>query len=221
MSYSTTDRANLSTVPDVRKQRADGERTRQAIVCKAVSLATVHGLEGLSIGDLAHALAMSKSGVYAHFGSKQELQLAAVREAAQIFEREILEPARAAPAGLGQLVAFCDAFVGYLERRTFPGGCFFAGAALEMGARPGPVKDEITAFQERVMGTIRQFVVTAIEHGELPPDEDPDALTFEVHGLILAANAHFVLSDDPAALAFASTVARRRLNVATTDTPAA
>ena len=123
-----------------RRPRADGERTRSAILRAAASLATVDGLEGLSIGHLAAAIGMSKSGLYAHFGSKQELQLATVQEAGRIFASEVVQPALAAPAGLAQLAAVCEAFFEHLQRRTFPGGCFFASAALEMGTRPGPVR---------------------------------------------------------------------------------
>ncbi len=130
-----------------RRPRADGERTRSAILRAAASLATVDGLEGLSIGHLAAAIGMSKSGLYAHFGSKQELQLATVQEAGRIFAGEVVQPALAAPAGLAQLAAVCEAFFEHLQRRTFPGGCFFAGAALEMGTRPGPVKESVAAFQ--------------------------------------------------------------------------
>ena len=101
----------------------------------------------------------------------------------------------------------------HLLRRTFPGGCFFAGAVLEMGTRPGPVKEEIAAFQREFIGIIRQFVVAAVEQHELPADEDPDALTFELNGVILAANASYVLREDPAALDLARTVVRRRLGV--------
>jgi AcrR family transcriptional regulator len=194
-------------------KRADGERTRAAIVHAAVSLATVDGLEGLSIGDLAHALDMSKSGVYAHFGSKQELQLATVDEAGRIFRSEVIEPALAAPPGLAQIVAVCDAFFDHLARRTFPGGCFFAGAVLEMGTRPGPVKEEIAAFQSEFAGVIRGFVVAALERRELPADELPDALTFELNGIILAANANYVLREDPAVLDLAKTIVRRRLGI--------
>ena len=197
---STTDRAILSRWPSERKPRADGERTREAIVREAVSLATVDGLEGLSIGNLAGALDMSKSGIYAHFGSKQDLQLATVDEAGRIFQAEVIEPALAAAPGLAQLVAVCDAFFDHLMRRTFPGGCFFAGAVLEMGTRPGPVKERIAAFQSGFTALIRQFIVTALEQHELPADEDPDALTFELNGIILAANTNFVLREDPAAL---------------------
>jgi AcrR family transcriptional regulator len=200
-------------VPTDRKQRADGIRTREAIVREAVALATVDGLEGLSIGNLAHALDMSKSGIYAHFGSKQDLQLATIDEAARIFQAEVIDPALAAPAGLDQLIAVCDAFFDHLARRTFPGGCFFAGAILEMGTRPGPVKEQVAAFQDGFSALIRQFVVTAIAAGDLPDDEDPDALTFELNGVILAANANFVLRQDPAALELAKQVVRRRLTV--------
>jgi len=196
-----------------RKSRADGERTREAIVREAVSLATVDGLEGLSIGDLAGALDMSKSGVYAHFGSKQDLQLATVDEAGRIFQAEVIQPAVGAAPGLAQLVALCDAFFDHLERRTFPGGCFFAGALLEMGTRPGPVKEQIAAFQNGLSALIRGFIVTAIEQRELPADEDPDELTFEINGIILAGNASFVLRDDPAVLNTAKNVVRRRLGI--------
>src|ERR1043166_3434313 len=122
-----------------RHPRADGERTRGAILRTAASLATVDGLEGLSIGNLAAAIGMSKSGLYAHFGSKQELQLATVDEASRILQEEVVQAALAAPPGLERLVAVCDAFSDYVERRLPPSGCFYAAAALEMGTRPGPV----------------------------------------------------------------------------------
>jgi AcrR family transcriptional regulator len=202
-----------------RRQRADGERRREAIVREAVSLATVDGLEGLSIGNLADGLGMSKSGVYAHFGSKQDLQLATVDEAERIFRAEVIEPATAAAPGLGQLLAVCDAYLDHLARRTFPGGCFFAGAVLEMGTRPGLVKERIAAFQSGLTALIRGFVVTAIDQHELPADEDPDALTFELNGIILAANSSFVLHDDPQVLALPRNLVRRRLGIRSPAAP--
>jgi AcrR family transcriptional regulator len=168
-------------------------------------------LEGLSIGNLADRLGMSKSGVYAHFGSKQELQLATVDEAERIFRLEVIEPALAAPPGLGQLVTFCDAYLDHLARRTFPGGCFFAGAVLEMGTRPGPVKERIAAFQTTMSALIHGFVVEAIGQQELPAQENADALTFELNGIILAANSNFVLHDDPAVLELPRDLVHRRL----------
>ena len=183
-----------------RRPRADGERTRSAIFRAAASLATVDGLEGLSIGNLATAIGMSKSGLYEHFASKQELQLATVQEAGRIFADEVVQPALAAPAGLAQLAAVCEAFFEHLQRRTFPGGCFFAGAALEMGTRPGPVKESVAAFQAGFVDLLRGFAATAIAQHELPAGEDPDRLAFELNGIILATDANFVLHDNPAVL---------------------
>jgi len=194
-------------------RRPAGQRTHAVILREAVSLATVHGLEGLSIGELAGALSMSKSGLYAHFGSKQDLQLATVEEAERIFREEVIEPGLAATAGVPQLLALCDAFFAHLERRTFPGGCFFAGAVLEMGARPGPVNERVADFQRSFSGLIRELVVTALDSGQLPNDEDADQLAFEVNGIILAANTNFVLTQDPAALEVARQVVRRRLHI--------
>ena len=198
-----------------RRPRADGERTRSAILRAAASLATVDGLEGLSIGHLAAAIGMSKSGLYAHFGSKQELQLATVQEAGRIFADEVVQPALAAPPGLAQLAAVCEAFFEHLRRRTFPGGCFFAGAALEMGTRPGPVKEAVAGFQAGFVDLLRGFAATAIEQNQLPPGEDPDQLAFELNGICLAADANFVLHDNPAVLDLARQVARRRLGLGT------
>jgi AcrR family transcriptional regulator len=196
-----------------RRPRADGERTRSVILRAAASLATVDGLEGLSIGNLAAAIGMSKSGLYAHFGSKQELQLATVQEAGSIFAEEVVQPALAAPAGLARLEAVCEAFFEHLQRRTFPGGCFFAGAALEMGTRPGPVKEAVAGFQAGFVDLLRGFAATAIEQNQLPPGEDPDQLAFELNGICLAADANFVLHDNPAVLDLARQVARRRLGL--------
>ncbi len=197
-----------------RRPRADGERTRSAILHAAVSLATVDGLEGLSIGNLATAIGMSKSGLYAHFGSKQDLQLATVDEAGRNFAEEVIQPALAAPAGRAQLEAVCEAFFQHLQRRTFPGGCFFASAVLEMGTRPGPVKEAVAAFQTGFVELIRGFAATAIEQHELPPGEDPVQLAFELNGIILATDANFVLHDNPAVLDLARQVVRNRLGLA-------
>jgi AcrR family transcriptional regulator len=196
-----------------RRPRADGERTRAAILRAAASLATIDGLEGLSIGNLAAATGMSKSGLYAHFGSKEELQLATVEEAGRILAEEVAEPASAAPPGLAQLVAVCEAFFDYLQRRVFPGGCFFAAAALEMGTRPGPVKKRVAALQAGFAALIRGFAATAIEQHELPAHEDPGRLAFELHGIMLAADTGFVLHDDPAVLNLARQIVHQRLGL--------
>lgn len=194
-------------------KRPAGITTRAAILDTAVSLATVDGLEGLSIGTLAGALDMSKSGLYAHFGSKEQLQLATVEEAARIFRSEIIDPAQEEALGVPRLVALCDAFFDHLERRRFPGGCFFAGATLEMSARPGPVRERLADFQGFLVARIRDLVAEAMELGQLAEGEDPDELSFELNGIILAANASFVLSPDGGTLALARRVVRRRLGV--------
>jgi AcrR family transcriptional regulator len=199
-----------------RKPREDGLRTRKAILHESVSLATVEGLEGLSIGGLAQALGMSKSGLYAHFGSKQDLQLATIDEAERIFDVEVIAPASAvADEGLPQLAAICDLFFAHLRRRTFPGGCFFASAILEMGTRPGPVKERISRFQQRFVGLIFGFAQRAQELGQIPTDEDLTILVFELNGVILAANANFVMTDNAMALDIARCAVRRRLGITT------
>ena len=102
--------------------------------------------------------------------------------------------------GLPRLVAVCDLYFEHLRRHTFPGGCFFASAVLEMGTRPGPVKERVGSFQQRFTGLILQYALQAQELGQLPADEDIRLLVFELNGIILAANANFVMTDDPAAL---------------------
>jgi AcrR family transcriptional regulator len=196
-----------------RRQRADGERTRGAILRGAASLATVDGLDGLSIGNLARAIGISKSGLYAHFGSKEELQLATVAEAERILTEEVIEPALAAGRGLEQLAAACEAFFSYVQRRVFPGGCFFAATSLEMGARPGPVKDRLAAIQSDFTELLRSFAATALEQGELPAGEEPERLAFELHAVLLGADTKFVLHDDPAVLDLARSIVRQRLGL--------
>jgi hypothetical protein len=114
----------------------------------------------------------------------------------------------------------CEAFFEHLQRRTFPGGCFFAGAALEMGTRPGPVKEAVAAFQGGFADLLRGFAATAIKQNELAAGEDPGQLAFELNGIILAADANFVLHDDPAVLDLARQVVRRRLGLASNGSAA-
>ncbi len=202
-----------------RRSRVEGERTRGAILHAAASLATVDGLAGLSLGRVASALGMTKSGLSVYFGSAQELQLATVAEAARIFAEEVVQPALAAPPGLAQLAAVCEAFFAHLERATFPAGSFMASAALEMSTRPGPVRDLIAVFQAQFGALLRGFVVTALAQHELPGSEDPDRLAFELNGIILATDTNFVLHDDPAVLDLARQIVRQRLGVGLVDFP--
>jgi len=120
-----------------------GQRTRASILQRAVDLASLEGLEGLTIGRLAEELKMSKSGLFAHFGSKEELQLAAIDAAGQRFIDVVVKPAIEAPRGYPRLVAICNSWLDYVRRRVFPGGCFFAAASFEFDGRPGIVRDAV------------------------------------------------------------------------------
>src|SRR5262245_2029781 len=120
-----------------RRRRSDGERSRSAILREAAQLATVEGLDGLSISRLADAVGMSKSGLFAHFGSKEELQLATIEAARAVFVEQVIEPASAAPPGLERLRQLAENFLRHVEGSVFLGGCFFASVAAEMDTRPG------------------------------------------------------------------------------------
>ena len=134
-------------------------------------------------------------------------------EAERIFTAEVVQPALAAPRGLAQLTTVCEAFLSYVQRRVFPGGCFFAATALEMGTHPGPVKERVAAIQSGFVALLRAFAATALEQHELPAREDPDRLAFELHGIMLAADTNFVLHDDPTALNLARQIVRQRLGL--------
>ena len=190
-----------------------GQRTRAAILDEAARLATVEGLERLSIGGLAGATGMSKSGLYAHFGSKRELQLATIEAARETFIAEVLRPALAAPKGIERLLAACEAFLSHVERRVFPGGCFFAAAAAEVGTRPGPVRDAVAAQQHDWLTLLERLALEAEERGELGPGVDPAQLAFELNAVLVAANTSFILQGDSAGLTRARDAVRRRLSI--------
>ena len=189
-----------------------GARTRQAILAVAADLATVDGLDGLSIGRLAGELSMSKSGLFAHFGSKQDLQLATIEEARQRYTQEVIQPALAARAGIRRLQAFCDSFLSYVERAVFPGGCFFASAMAEFDAKaPGPVRERIAECQTQWMDTLERAAASARAAGELHASSDPQQLAFELEAALLSANWYHHLYRDPAYLERARRAVRDRL----------
>ncbi len=183
-----------------RRRRSDGERRRRAILRTAAQLATVEGLEGLSIARLADASGISKGGLYAHFGSKEELQLATIETAGAIFEEQVVAKGLAAPAGRERIVARANAFLEHLERRVFPGGCFFAAAAAEFDTRPGPVLPEVARFQRGWIGVLERLVVEARECGQLDPATDPGQLAFELNAMLVGANSGYLLHGDAAVL---------------------
>ena len=183
-----------------RKPRADGERSRHAILDAAARLATVEGINGLSIGGLADRIGMSKSGLYAHFKSKEELQLATIDTAAGLFNAEVVEPGVAAPAGRVRLWALSNEFLAHLERGVFPGGCFFASVAAELDTRPGPVRDRIAEFVTEWFGLLTATIEDSQRAGEIDPTEAPEQLAFELDAMLLMANAAYVMDPRPEAL---------------------
>ena len=193
------------------KQQPKGQRTRTAILGQAARLATVDGLDGLSIGGLATATGMSKSGLFAHFGSKEDLQLATIAAARETFTAEVFVPALEAPQGIRRLYAACDAFLSYIERRVFPGGCFFAVAAADVGTRSGPVRDAIAAQQRDWLELLERLARKAMDVGELDPGDDPAQLAFELNAVLASASTSFVLQGDPAVFERARAAVRRRV----------
>jgi AcrR family transcriptional regulator len=182
----------------VRPRRSDGEQTYTAILDAAVRLASVEGLGGLSIGRLAQQVGVSKSGLYAHFRSKRRLQLDVIRQAREIFEREVIAPAFDAPEGIRRLEALCEAYLSYVERRVFPGGCFFAGMMAEFDAQSGSPHDEAADDQREWIGLIEQIARDAQARGELAPDADLPQLAFDLTAAVEHANYYSVLFGDAA-----------------------
>ena len=190
----------MNSQTPTRRPRSDGQRSRSAILHASARLATIEGLNGLSIGGLADHIGMSKSGLYAHFKSKEELQLATIDTASDIFTAEVVEPAAAAPAGLARVWALSNEFLAHLERGVFPGGCFFASVAAEIDTRPGRVRDRIVEFIVSWVGEVRRAVEDAQAAGELDPAMDAEQLTFEIDAMLLMANALYVLDPRPEVL---------------------
>jgi AcrR family transcriptional regulator len=192
-----------------------GEHTRRQILDLAVQLASVEGLEGLSIGQLASKLKMSKSGLFASFGSKEDLQLATIERARQIFVDAVVRRGLMAPRGLPRLWALCDSWLDYAGRSVFRGGCFFAAVSAEFDSRPGPIRDRIAALMKEWLTTLSVAVRKAQEAGHLRADADPDQLAFEIHSLSMGANWAHQLHGDKGAFDRARTAIRQRLSALT------
>ena len=188
-----------------------GERTRHTILDTAAALATQEGLAPLSIGRLAEATGMSKSGLFAHFGSKEELQLATVDHAAALFVAEVIAPAREAPRGLARVWALCDRMLDYAERQVFPGGCFFACTAFEFNNRPGPVRDRIQEMLGSWLSYLEHAVEQAQDAGELDRGVSAREIAFQLDAFAQSANARFQLFRDSRVFDEARRAVRERL----------
>lgn len=192
-----------------------GALTRDAILREAMQVASELGLEGLSIGRLAEAMGLSKAGLFAHFGSKEELQLATLRAARDRVAREVFIPAFQAPRGLKRLLAVCDRWLAYAESGVFRGGCPIAAASLEFDGRPGPVKDYTAACTRELLDTLARLAREAREAGELSREADPEQLAFEFHALEMAANSVYQLLGDRRAFARSRQAIKARLRALT------
>jgi AcrR family transcriptional regulator len=187
--------------PAVLYHTGQAAATRRDILGIAVDIASAEGLEGLSIGRLASELEMSKTGVFAHFGSKEQLQLATVETAKQIFLEQVVQPAMASPRGLPRLRAMLEHWLGYVERIVFRGGCFFAAASAEFDSRPGAVRDQIATLTKEWMIAIREEIAFARSQKELKAATDPAQMAFELHAYVQEANWAFKLFNDKSAFA--------------------
>lgn len=183
-----------------RPRRSDGERTYAAILDAATRLASVEGVHGLTIGRLADAVGVSKSGLYAHFASKEQLQLETIGAAQRIFAAEVMVPVERAPEGIARLEALVAAYFSYLERGVFPGGCFFASLLAEADARTGPVHDAVVALERRWLEELEAMVEEAVERRELAAGTAAEELAFELYACFELSNYHHVLFDEPAVL---------------------
>jgi AcrR family transcriptional regulator len=177
-----------------------GTRTKTSIIERAVDLASLEGLEGLTIGRLADDLGMSKSGLFAHFGSKEDLQLATVEAASKRYIDEIFTPALREPRGYPRLVALCRSWLSYVRRGVFPGGCFFAAASFEFDGRPGPIRDQIRTLMDDWMGALEKAVRMAQDEGHLDGTVDPAQIAFEINALFFGANFAYHLRADTSAI---------------------
>jgi AcrR family transcriptional regulator len=206
----------MSSLPATDGRRARGDATRHAIVSQAMQIASAEGLEGLSLARLAGELRMSKSGLFAHFGSKEELQLSTMRAARDVFTDEAIAPAQDAKKGIVRLHALVTAWLDYLARDTFAGGCLLMEAAAEFDNRSGPVRDLVAETMGMWLDLLRSQAQRAIERGELSPGTDPDRLAWELHAYGLALNWDRQLNGSERAREHAGAAADERLRAAAT-----
>jgi AcrR family transcriptional regulator len=190
-----------------------GEQTRTLILNEAVSLASEVGLEGLSIGALAGRLDMSKSGLFAHFGSKEDLQVRTLRRAQELFLEQVISPALKQPQGLSRLRVLFSGWLAWLESNDdLPGGCLMLAASAEYDDRPGAVRDLLVAGQRELRGAVAKAIRIAIDEGHLAPHTDPWQITFELFGIVLATHHDLRLLGDARALERASDALERLID---------
>jgi len=201
------------------RRRLKGMRTRQSILAHAARVGSAEGLEAVSLQRLASDLGISKSGLFAHFGSKEELHMATVDAAAQIFTDEVIRPALQIQRGIGRVWALCNSWLSYVERGVFSGGCFFWAVAEEFDSRkPGPVRDSVLAKKDYWSYSLQRAVREAQAAGEIDPAVDAEQLAWELDSLLGGANSGFKGGDGVRALERARRAIRDRLTRAATPT---
>ena len=189
--------------PSVLYHTTQATETRREILNVAVDIASAEGLEGLSIGRLAAELHMSKTGIFAHFGSKEQLQLATVETAKEIFLEQVVQLALQSPRGIPRLRAMLEHWLGYVEKIVFRGGCFFAAASAEFDSRPGAVRDQIAELTKAWMVGLQKEIAFAQSKMEILPSIKPAQLAFELHAFVQEANWAFKLFNDKSAFPLA------------------
>jgi len=203
-----------------RRHQARGLRTREAILASAVDIASVNGLDGLTVGSLATQLRMSKSGLFAHFGSKEELQLATIEVARQIFIEKVTRPAIAAPRGMPRLWGLINQWLILVEKRIFSGGCFFSAASFEFDSKRGVVHDRIAAIMREWMDVLTRAVEQAQKAGHIDAKVNSTRLAYEIHGAAMGAHWANQLLDDKQAYSRARSIVLEKLrSVATPASP--
>ena len=176
-----------------------GEQTREAILERAIRLASEVGLEGVTIGRLADALDLSKSGLFAHFESKETLQVETIERAAQRFIEVVVRPALSAPRGEPRLRALFERWLRWPRAVPQPGGCIFVQASVELDDRPGPARDRLVQLQREWLDTLARAVRGARDEGHLGADVDAQQLAFELYGVMLSYHHHARLLRDRSA----------------------
>jgi len=215
---SASPRTLAATTNKHSTRRPRGLKTRSAILRKAVNIASLEGLEGLTIGKLASTLRISKSGLFAHFGSKEDLQCAVVDEARDIFVEKVVRPA-AQLRGLPLLRALCENWLSYGEQKTFPGGCFFSAASLEFDDRPGPVRDRVVGLMKKWLGNLERAARDAQDAGEIHKEADVRQLAFEIQALAMGGNWSSRLFRDQSAFRWAQAAILHRIDQVTVSVP--
>src|SRR3954470_1554567 len=194
-----------------RRSADDVAASRTSAVEAAVDLASVEGLEGITIGRLADDLSMSKSGLIGRFGDKEAMQRAVLAAAIERFTEAVWRPASQAEPGLPRLEAIVDAWIDHLRAGVFPGGCFVTTASVEYDARPGPLRDDVAAAVNRWLSVLEAEARRARDAGDLPADRDPRDVAFELHSLASGGSVAGRLTGDAAALDRTRAAMRRAL----------